>query len=756
MKIVLIHPPLDDPTLPYHSGAYLKGHLALNGFPDVYLRDINIEYINHLFQDETIRDLYGAAERRLSQLTQKPALDFQEQGEYFELLTAPRRTHSELMQALNFFRSRKMFLDYGMYVRYLTVFREHIRFVGALSYPADNSELIQRSQGKFSLYHLQDLLSDELAYRICGPFTSYFEDKLAEDAQLQAADLIGVSVVYDHQLYHSFHLARLIRKKWPEKRVIFGGTAASQMYKYLKNKEKISELFRFCDALIVGEGETAICEIAGAEGELHEKSFSNVITYDKARGKLHLPLIRYENVSALGAPDYTHPWELYLSPERGINYSPTRGCYWNRCTFCDYGLNTDKPTSPWRERRIDQVISDLARARKEQDVRYVYFAVDVMAPGYLERLSDAMLEARLDLKWSAELRMEKIFSRERCRKMAQAGCVCVSFGMESGNQRVLNLIDKGTKIPFMSETMKNFAASGIACQLMAFSGFPTETQEERTATHQFITDHAEYWSAGGLGQFQLTGTAIVARHPERFGITILETRNADIGRNVAYRSDSGESSRPSLVEEADASFDASGGVFPVVLGRPWAGGIDTLHSMIYYETLGKNFFKDHPLDRVSQWCHPSCPPENCTVAVLGNLVESSLDLNTIIANRDAFSEFVREQLTQAIEPTYASFQSWAESIPHLVANKQEPSYWLVGAQQWLRLSHLMFQILSLAAECGIVLEQITRAMTPEQTRKFLGLIEELEKQTLILLFPANQQPEPTVALSAHVSPSAPL
>ena len=56
-----------------------------------------------------------------------------------------------------------------------------------------------------------------------------------------------------------------------------------------------------------------------------------------------------------------------------------------------------------------------------------------MAPGYLERLSDGILDAGLDIRWSAELRMEKIFLPDRCKKMAQSGCVCVSFGMESGN-----------------------------------------------------------------------------------------------------------------------------------------------------------------------------------------------------------------------------------------------------------------------------------------------------------------------------------
>ena len=50
--------------------------------------------------------------------------------------------------------------------------------------------------------------------------------------------------------------------------------------------------------------------------------------------------------------------------------------------------------------------------------------------------------------------MEKVFTAERCQKLKRAGCQCISFGMESGNQRVLDLIDKGTKVEFMAKTIK--------------------------------------------------------------------------------------------------------------------------------------------------------------------------------------------------------------------------------------------------------------------------------------------------------------
>jgi radical SAM superfamily enzyme YgiQ (UPF0313 family) len=112
----------------------------------------------------------------------------------------------------------------------------------------------------------------------------------------------------------------------------------------LKVKTSVNEFFELCDAIVIGEGETAIYEIMAGGGCFDgTQTFMNTMLYDRNRDQLVFPPIRYESVPLMGTPIYDHPWELYLSPASGINYAPTRGCYWNRCTFCDYGLNTDKP-----------------------------------------------------------------------------------------------------------------------------------------------------------------------------------------------------------------------------------------------------------------------------------------------------------------------------------------------------------------------------------------------------------------------------
>jgi hypothetical protein len=699
MNMMLIHPPLDDPTIPYHSTAYLKGHLQQKGFTRVTLRDLNVEFVNHLLQPDTIVSILEEGRRKITDISRKSFLSYQDQEEYYRLLASLNAKPETIRRAAAGLRDPNLFLDFNSYRQNVDVISEYINMLGALAYPCEYMDFSPASRGRFSVGNLPDLLDPDLGEKVCMPFARYFKNTIAHDPTFAATDLFGISVVYDHQLYHAFHLARMLKRQWPEKNVVLGGTAVSQLYKYMRDKSRLKKVFTLCDAIVIGEGETAICELAASDGDIAGRAFTNTITYSRTNDRLNIPVVRYENLIELGTPQYDHPWDLYLSPERGINYSPTRGCYWNRCTFCDYGLNTDKPTSPWRERKIDQVIEDLTRASRDFGVRYIYFAVDVMAPGYLDRLSDAILESDLDIKWSAELRMERIFSEERTRKMKKAGCVCVSFGMESGNQRVLDLIDKGTKVEYMGVTMKNFSAAGIACQLMAFTDFPTETEQERDATRQFLEETKPYWSAGGLGTFLLTGTSIIARNPEKFGIELIQIEGVDAPRAVAYRVKDETGQRLGLTEDSDSSFDNHGDIFPVMYGRPWAGGTDSLHSMIYYNAFGRDFFKRNPSKKLPEIQEiPEDVALQSTILIDGELARSTFDLSIILQNRKRFLGYVQGQLAVPAEPTYAEFCRWAENIEPAVSSPEKENYWIVGMTRCVKIDKLVFQVLSYAAQ----------------------------------------------------------
>lgn len=740
MKIALIHPPLDDPTIPYHSTAYLKGQLVHNGFQDVTLRDLNIEFVNYCLEPGVAESFYEEAALRLKRMSSRDTLNYPEQEQYYGFLSADP---PHVVKVANNLRTLEAFLDFESYVSSVKELNAYFSLLGTLSYPMEFENLLPRTKGRLSLYAFADLLNEDLGRRACYPMERFFEDRLRHDPTLVDRELFGISIVYDHQLVHAFHLARLLKRAWPEKQLVFGGTAISQLYKYLKNKQELKRLFALCDAIVVGEGETAICEIAALEKPLREaRDLTNTIHYDRIRDEIVMPSIRYENVSALGAPVYDHPWDLYLSPVRGINYSPTRGCYWNRCTFCDYGLNTDKPTSPWRERRIDQVISDLQNAQREYGVKYVYFAVDVMAPGYLERLSDAILESKLGIRWGGEIRMEKIFTPDRCRKMVRSGCVAVSFGMESGNQRILDLIDKGTKVDNMAQTMKNFSQAGIAVQLMAFKEFPTETPEEKSQTIKFVEDNSEFWAAGGIGTFLLTGTSIVARNPSKFGVTLMETQGADVARAMAYGVDAEGNRNINLTEEADGSFDDTDSIFPSTLGRPWAGGTDTLHSMVYYSHYGQTFFKQHSLDRSSS-------PQaiefqdllESAVTLTSRLVTSRIDLGPLFANRAAFKLYLQQQMTIPAEPTHDSFNQWqAHAVPAQAMPAEQTGCWLVTRHKAVQLEKPVYKLLQLLHQHRFPIRRVLQGAPPQFQEEIAAQLMELAEKGFLTINPASSGP----------------
>src|SRR3712207_2108929 len=115
MRITFIHPPLDDPTIPYHSMAYLAGHLAHNGFTDFAMRDINIEFVNYCLERENINRFYDEREERLARLEALPELPFREQENYISLWSHSRIEDEELLGAVRGMRDRELFLDYEVY-----------------------------------------------------------------------------------------------------------------------------------------------------------------------------------------------------------------------------------------------------------------------------------------------------------------------------------------------------------------------------------------------------------------------------------------------------------------------------------------------------------------------------------------------------------------------------------------------------------------------------------------------------------------
>jgi radical SAM superfamily enzyme YgiQ (UPF0313 family) len=208
--------------------------------------------------------------------------------------------------------------------------------------------------------------------------------------------------------------------------------------------------------------------------------------------------------------DFSH----YLKPEPIYALETSRGCCWGKCTFCSEafrdGFNMRSPES---------VFADIKSLVENYGARFLYFWDSLLPPKTMMVVADKIAEAGYDIRWWADTKFYNFYLKpEFCERLARGGATALHVGLESANQRVLDLMEKGTEIAKVPEMMRNIKNAGIIMQCSWFIGFPGETEQEMRETLDFVKNQRPLLDLSifcGSYYFEL-GTK-VAMEPDRFG-----------------------------------------------------------------------------------------------------------------------------------------------------------------------------------------------------------------------------------------------
>lgn len=582
-SVLLVGLPLTDPTAPYHSLPYVAGAAMAAGYSDIMGVDTNIEALWYFARPEEQKMLLDECQVTMDRLMAAENLDELNQLKLQICLQSLPLRDQSIADLLRFMQTEDAVEDYARYRRAGRIIQNWIEVLTVRGFPYSFTRTFGiRNVGAFDYTLVESLVDSSVIDRFVAPLSRYFQMEFFPLIGEKRPDVIGLNITYVAQLPFALWLGREIRRLFPSIVLLVGGTEVSDVYKCSVRCD-FSRLFEHFDACVVGEGESAFKRLLEWCSEARRDDDADIanVFWPGRVGKQAVE-IEYEDVQVSARPFYDlFDASRYLSPFRVVYYSPSRGCYWNKCTFCDYGLNFGTPTSPWRARHIAEIVRDI----QEIGSKFVYFSVDVLAPGALVRLAREIVRQQIDVRWSAEIRLERFFSYEACVELRDSGCVAVSFGFESGSQHILDLLSKGTKVRDVPDLMRNFTKAGIAVQMMGFTGFPGESAEDAFATFDLLEEYRGYWTVASIGEFMLTPGAIVAKNPAAFNIVI--TDGVEPGRIVRVLSHSG------ALELSETERTAVEGrkraLRTVEFDRPFAGGIDSAHSMIFYDRYGTEF-----------------------------------------------------------------------------------------------------------------------------------------------------------------------
>lgn len=589
MRVALVYPPTCDPTAPYLAVPMLTGFLRAEGI-DVVPIDANVEAFDALLESGSLARLRDRLESRLAELQERACLSHQEQLEFAGLVRVRAEARSVpegIDRAKETLRDAPRFEDADAYARAVTTIDAALRVVSATHYPLHLDFTAYRTP--FGLTTMEEV---ERASRPgADPFDDYVTTTLIPRLREANVDVVGISVCFPGQLQPAYAFAMKIKRALPDVHVTCGGPGITQMMIRLSGERLARALGPF-DTACVFEGEHTLLGLLRAiEAKRPLRECSNVIVRDRLQGARWLAGHGMEDLRALPPPDFDGlPLAKYFSPRLVLPYDPTRGCYWGKCTFCHYGL-AEVGTAAYREREVATITEHLRALSEKHGTRFFYLSQDSVAPKTLVKLSQAIVDAGLDIRWATDLKPEKYLTAERAETLRKAGAVACALGVESGSARVLKLIDKGAPIEVVGDVIDRLAGAGIAAEAMCFTEFPTETHEEALDTLGFLDDRHDALAVYIVGEFGLTHGSLVAQDPSKFGIAETWALDGDqLGLGIFFAPVAPWKTDAERADVEDQLAELSSRW--ALRTYPWAGAVSTAHSILYYDRFGPSVFKE--------------------------------------------------------------------------------------------------------------------------------------------------------------------
>jgi radical SAM superfamily enzyme YgiQ (UPF0313 family) len=343
-----------------------------------------------------------------------------------------------------------------------------------------------------------------------------FEDKIAMPALIdnyaqraldQQPGVVGISLCYSQQVWAGLCLARAIRKR-SSVPVVLGGT-------FFNHQANAEWALRNSDAdfVIVGEGEQALAGLL-ANG-LDPEGLPGVY-YRREGQPVGVPPAFATDLDHLGSPDFSDlDLRAYFSPMPVLPVLTSRGCYWRRCAFC---VHYRSAGLTYRRRSVAGVVEEF-RQHVARGVRHFAVIDEMLSPADFGQLAQAIIEAGLKIFYYACAKPVKQFDRELLGRIHQSGCRYVLWGVESGSQRVLDMMDKGTKVQDVEAVLESAHAAGIRNHVYIMPGFPTETREEFQETLDLLARHKQAVAAVHRSLFSLEKDSPVYDNPAKYSIT---------------------------------------------------------------------------------------------------------------------------------------------------------------------------------------------------------------------------------------------
>ena len=513
--VVLIHPPYWDPYGPPASTAALTGYLRANGVRATQI-DANALFFTARYgeiADSALGDFHDrdAFHSRVPQ-EHKVVLGGQgyvpdilaHHGIDRDVLEMPRHRQAIATWDLHRLNILDAIIHYGYFVN------QDADIARALADPA---------------------VLDHEAWR---PLRELFRARVLTLIEREDPAVVGFSILGEQQLAATIACTRWLRDAGYDKLIVWGGSDIRRAHELAARAE--SWWRKLPDFLCLGEGESAILALARrgrAARDAGCTDWRRAVTLSRdprddafigglipqPLGRTLLPAKRYEQVSTLAQYEYDgfDVHDGYLMPWPIVPYQGSRGCHWGICGFCDH---EEGHRLHYRPKGSPQVVDHMEYLRTQYGITHLQFVDEAIEPQWMTDLNDEIEARGLSgvYRWSNYSKIAREVDYNSLSRSYRNGCRLILFGVESFQQRVLNVVRKGIRRNDIFATLHEARRAGIRSWIWLISGLPSQSPDEVRADIADLGSLRGVVDAVSVGRYRISANSDIFRETEKFGI----------------------------------------------------------------------------------------------------------------------------------------------------------------------------------------------------------------------------------------------
>jgi radical SAM superfamily enzyme YgiQ (UPF0313 family) len=293
--------------------------------------------------------------------------------------------------------------------------------------------------------------------------------KIKEVIDEKKPDVIGISILHANR-WGGIDIARIAKQIDPQVTIVFGGIGATFLWNHFLTH------FSEVDYVVIGEGEITFLNLIR---HLESDYPQGLETISGIAFRQNGTAVRTDAAAAISRLDDLPDPAKYF---RYQHLSLTRGCVGN-CNFCGSPRFWDRKV---RYHSVDYFINQLERLY-QKGIRFFYFSDDTFTinKSRVIEICKKITAKKMDITWNAISRVDYI-NEEILYWMRKAGCIQISYGVESGSEKIRDFLQKKITTPEIQKAFADTRKYGIMARAYFIYGCPEESWQTIQETIDLI------------------------------------------------------------------------------------------------------------------------------------------------------------------------------------------------------------------------------------------------------------------------------